>query len=99
VQAIEGTGKINISTLSEKERISIMVEDTGCGINQANLSKIFDPFFTTKDPGKGTGLGLSITYNIVKEHGGDIEINSTQGIGTSVLIHFTINRPQVPHYK
>jgi PAS domain S-box-containing protein len=85
-QAIEGPGKIYISTKVQRKNLIIEIEDTGCGIDKNNLTKIFDPFFTTKEPGVGTGLGLSITYNIIKEHNGTIDIKSELGKGTKVTI-------------
>ncbi|MFP5213669.1 MAG: two-component system sensor histidine kinase NtrB [Acidobacteriota bacterium] len=64
----------------------IRVEDTGCGIDSANLPRIFDPFFTTKGTGEGTGLGLSVSYGIVKDHGGDILVESKPGEGTAFTV-------------
>ena len=46
------------------------------------MAKIFDPFFTTKEVGKGTGLGLSICYKIIQHHGGKLEVESVEGVGT-----------------
>jgi two-component system NtrC family sensor kinase len=68
------------------------ISDTGCGIPAENLEHIFDPFFTTKPPGKGTGLGLAISYGIVTEHGGEIDVCSEPGRGTTV----TVRLPAVP---
>jgi len=62
----------------------VTVADTGEGIPEENLDRIFGPFFTTKKG--GTGLGLSICYNIVKSHGGDIEVKSRVGQGTTILV-------------
>ena len=62
------------------------VSDNGCGIPAENIKKIFEPFFTTKSGSGGTGLGLSITYGLVKEIGGEIDIQSTVGTGTTFLI-------------
>jgi PAS domain S-box-containing protein len=67
--------------------VSIEVEDNGSGIPATLVGCIFDPFFTTKDPGKGTGLGLSTTMAIVKAHGGSIQVDSSEGIGTRFLIY------------
>ncbi len=66
--------------------IEISCIDTGSGIASENLKKIFEPFFTTKDVGKGTGLGLSVSYGIIKEHGGEIKVDSEMGKGTNFTI-------------
>ncbi len=92
VQSIESTGTITISTTLEKKAIKMLIEDNGMGISPENLSKLFTPFFTTKPPGNGTGLGLAITYNIIKEHGGDIELNSKEGIGTKAIIYLPLKQ-------
>ena len=63
----------------------ISVKDNGNGIPSA-LDKIFQPFFTTKPTGEGTGLGLSITYDIMKTHGGELKIESTEGEGAEFLV-------------
>lgn len=68
------------------EWITITVEDTGEGIPADLRDRLFEPFFTTKDIGDGTGLGLSIAYGIVQEHGGWIDIDSTQSVGTRMRV-------------
>jgi|GEM_PF-3030954 len=73
---------ITIESAPEEENIIVTVQDTGRGISEQNLSKIFDPFFTTKDVGEGTGLGLSISLNLVRRHGGDIQVKSKEGEGS-----------------
>lgn len=82
VQAIETEGTITVRTGTDGNAIWVEVEDTGKGIAPEHVSKIFDPFFTTKSVGKGTGLGLSVSYNIVKKHNGDIQVDSHVGSGT-----------------
>ena len=62
------------------------IQDDGPGIPPDILEKIFDPFFTTKRPGRGTGLGLSISMAIVREHGGEIEVQSAPGGGAVFLV-------------
>jgi PAS domain S-box-containing protein len=84
--AIEKSGKIQIETKRNGEEIHIIFSDNGSGIDSRIIHRIMDPFFTTKPPGKGTGLGLSITYNIIKEHHGEIQIHSIKGKGTKVAI-------------
>jgi PAS domain S-box-containing protein len=78
--------RIRIASGNAAGRVVIRVEDTGAGIAKDDIKKVFDPFFTTKPLGKGTGLGLSISYGIVREHGGEIEIQSQSGRGTIVSI-------------
>ncbi|HEX8843279.1 MAG TPA: ATP-binding protein [Pyrinomonadaceae bacterium] len=72
----------------EKSWAEVNIRDTGCGISADNLEKIFDPFFTTKHG--GTGLGLSISYAIAQQHGGDLEIASHEGDGTTVALRLPL---------
>ena len=85
-QAIEKDGLIQIRSWLEEGSIFITIQDNGCGIAEENLEKIFEPFFTTKPVGEGTGLGMSISYEIVKKHGGTINIESAVGQGTTFTI-------------
>jgi len=91
VQAISDKGTITITTEVDGQKLCISIADDGCGISLEAMPKIFDPFYTTKEPGKGTGLGLAITYNIINEHNGKIEFDSTPKIGTQVKITFPLN--------
>ena len=94
MDAMNDRGVITIKTsVDHKKKIfSISIGDTGGGIPEEILGHIFEPFFTTKPVGKGTGLGLSVTYGIVKQHNGDIVVNTKIGEGTT----FTIVLPLHP---
>jgi two-component system NtrC family sensor kinase len=95
-QAIEGEGKVTITTKKDGDWVSVAFADTGVGISQENLQKIFDPGFTTKGVGVGSGLGLAICYKIVKEHGGKIDVESEVGRGTIFTITLPIAAPVSP---
>lgn len=85
-QAIESGGVIDLTTSQHDGWITIEVSDNGKGIPVEVMPRIFEPFYTTKDVGVGTGLGLYISYNIVKKHGGDIQVTSEPGKGTTFKI-------------
>ena len=76
---------ITTQTLNPQE-VAIQITDNGVGIPNKVQNKIFDPFFTTKPVGKGTGLGLSICYQIIQQHGGEIQVNSQVGKGTQLQV-------------
>jgi len=90
-QAIEGKGKIYISTYSNKKSVFIKIGDTGTGIAPEVLVRIFEPFYTTKEVGEGTGLGLSISYGIIEKHNGRINVQSKLGEGTEFVIELPRN--------
>ncbi len=81
------TPSVTVSTRSEKNGVAIIVEDNGAGIPKSVQQKIFQPFFTTKPAGQGTGLGLSLSYDIIKAHGGSIDMESKEGEGTRFFIY------------
>ena len=87
-QAMAGVpGRVKLSARrAERGQVELRVSDTGPGIPKDIQGRIFDPFFTTKPVGQGTGLGLSVTYGIVKEHGGDIRLESEEGAGATFII-------------
>lgn len=82
--------QITISTCRRQDNVVVTVSDTGIGIPEEIKEKIFEPFFTRKEVGKGMGLGLSILYGIVKEYGGEIEVQSVQGQGSSFINIFPV---------
>ena len=89
--AIQGPrGRITIRTGASGDHVWIEIADNGCGIPKAIQSRIFDPFFTTKPIGTGTGLGLSLSYGIIQKHGGRIEVDSEEGVGTTFRIHLPV---------
>jgi len=92
-QAIEEHGTITVRTGESDGWAEVVVEDTGKGIPEENLTRLFDPFFTTKPVGQGTGLGLSVSYGIIQKHNGRIEVQSTPGKGTRFTIRLPLRQP------
>ncbi len=91
VHSINPPGKIEVETRQAGGMIEIVFTETGLGIPEEHLNNIFDPFFTTKGPRKGTGLGLAISYGIIKKHGGDIEVKSAVGQGSTFIVRLPVN--------
>jgi signal transduction histidine kinase len=81
-----------MATSRRGDKVVATIADNGHGIAEGYLGKVFDPFFTTKEVDKGTGLGLSICYDIVRQHGGTLELASRVGGGTVVTATF----PEAP---
>lgn len=90
--------KIDISTKLVDKQVIIEIKDNGIGIKSEDIEKVLIPFFTTKPPGEGTGLGLSISYAIIKELGGEIDIQSKPQIGTSILIKIPVQETKIKKY-
>ena len=80
--------------IPEGTHIQILIQDNGVGMTSAQVGHIFEPFYTTKDPDKGTGLGLATCYRIVEQHGGQIDVLSQPGEGTSFIILLPVDSPQ-----
>jgi two-component system NtrC family sensor kinase len=85
-------GTLTIKTNMNDGMAEVSFTDSGGGIAKEHLSKLFDPFFTTKETGKGTGLGLAISYGIIQSHGGDIEVESQLGKGSTFRIKLPIEK-------
>jgi len=85
-QAMPVGGVIEIKTQNANGRISISVKDEGAGIKDEDMGKIFEPFFTTKKKGEGTGLGLSLSKRLVEANGGEIDVESKVGEGSTFRI-------------
>ncbi len=83
-------GILHITTCCIDHMVQVIIADNGPGMSAENMSHIFDPFFTTKELGRGTGLGLSISYGIIKEHNGNIHVESKPGRGASFTVELPI---------
>ena len=90
IDACTENDTIHLASFVKDEKVVVRITDTGHGISEEIMSNIFDPFFTTKDVGKGTGLGLSVSYNIIKQHQGDISLVSSEKTGTTTLVSFPV---------
>ena len=94
----KGDGRVVVETATAPlgDAVTLRVSDNGEGISPENLSKIFDPFFTTKPEGKGVGLGLAVMYGIVDAHGGEVEVKSRVGEGTTFTVTLPLTAVQKP---
>lgn len=87
--AIKKSGRISIRTWNEDDNICLSIKDNGIGMSEEVLQNIFTPFFTTKNE-RGTGLGMPIVYNIVRDHGGKIDVESKVGQGTNITVKLPV---------
>jgi signal transduction histidine kinase/ActR/RegA family two-component response regulator len=97
--AMDGAGRLDIhvtdvtigtsdrSGIAAGEYVRISVRDTGCGMSPEVVARAFEPFFTTKPVGKGTGLGLSQIFGFVRQSHGDVRVESTAGVGTTIMLY------------
>lgn len=92
-QALDKPGRITVRSGQVGDFVWVDVEDTGKGIAPEQVKRIFEPFFTTKPVGQGTGLGLSLCWNIVKAHGGRIDVDSQLGQGTRFRVWVPVRAP------
>ena len=95
VDAMPGGGKLRVRTWSTAREVFLAVQDSGVGINQAVRQRLFEPFFTTKGE-RGNGLGLSVTFGIVRRHGGEIDVESQVGRGTTFTVRLPIATSSTP---
>jgi two-component system NtrC family sensor kinase len=91
------TSEVSSANDKDSHGVEIAISDTGCGIASENLDKLFDPFFSTKEVGQGTGLGLSVSFGIVKEHNGNIRVQSEVGKGTTFFVWLPIEKQDERH--
>jgi len=87
VEAMPEGGELRVAVVIRADMLEVMVSDTGEGIAPSDISHVFEPFFSTKS--EGTGLGLALVHRVVQEHGGDIDVRSSPGLGTT----FTLTLP------
>jgi len=92
-EAMPKGGILRVKTGKEDHKVLIRIEDTGTGIPEEIRDKIFEAFFTTKQRVKGVGLGLSVCYGIIKDHGGEIRVESEEGKGTTFTITLPLQNP------
>ncbi len=85
-EAMPQGGILSLETMSEDKKVIIHIKDTGIGIPKEIQDKIFEAFFTTKEEVKGVGLGLSVCYGIIKDHGGEILVQSEEGRGSTFSV-------------
>ncbi len=91
-QAMPGHGTLRAATRLEADAVWILISDDGAGMSDVVLARVFEPFFTTREVGRGTGLGLTVARDVVKAHGGDIDIESRPGAGTTVILKLPAHR-------
>jgi len=88
VEAMAENGRLKVYSIKNKKYVTIAVKDNGQGISKENLHHILEPFFSTKNRKLNFGLGLSYCYNVMKKHGGAMEIESRENSGTTVFLYF-----------
>lgn len=95
--AMDGHGALTIRTFNDGDgkALAVQVIDTGCGMSPEVLERVFDPFYTTKPAGQGTGLGMSQVFAFCRQSGGEVQISSTEGEGTSVAMLLPVAKPEV----
>ena len=95
-ESMESTqgGTLHVATSQDRNKVTVLVEDTGVGIPEGTIPRLFDPFFSTKAKGKGVGLGLSVAYGIIQQHCGSIYVTSQPEQGTSIRVSLPLKQPK-----
>lgn len=98
LQNVPGDRQIELTSRPEPtgKEVVVLVRDNGRGMSAGELSHIFEPFFTTKAPGQGTGLGLATCQRIIQQHGGQIEVVSMPGEGSTFIVHLPVEGTAEP---
>ncbi len=91
VDALPRGGEIRVATRVAQGQVELSVSDTGIGMSESVRRRIFEPFFSTKGP-SGTGLGLAMVYGIISRHGGEIDVQSAEGVGSTFTIRLPLGR-------
>ncbi|MCA9023477.1 MAG: HAMP domain-containing histidine kinase, partial [Planctomycetaceae bacterium] len=87
LESMEPGGNLDIQVRENVDSVTLIFKDDGCGMTQEVKEGLFDPFFTQRADGTGTGLGMSITHRIIKDHGGEIEVESAgPGQGSTIFV-------------
>jgi len=96
IEAMPNGGELSVRLRGEPDSVTIEITDTGIGIPPDVLPQVFEPFFSTKNEQSGAGLGLAVVYGIVNRHGGDINIDSFPGTGTTAEMRLPRRPPEAP---
>jgi two-component system NtrC family sensor kinase len=94
IQAMPNGGELKIISFTDGDLVKVAIQDIGEGIPPENMDKLFTPFFSTKDEVKGVGLGLAVSYGIIQSHGGNIEVQSQLGKGSTFTTSLPAYREQ-----
>lgn len=96
--ACQQGGVITVSTRQQDDQVIVAIKDTGIGIKPEEMDQIFNPFFSTKPEVKGTGLGLSVSYGIIKQHQGEIRVESKAGKGATFMVLLPLEEKNAGSY-
>jgi two-component system NtrC family sensor kinase len=92
LNAADAGGDLTIRAVRSGKAIRVIFEDSGCGVTSEEMRRIFDPFHSTKDNDTHLGLGLFVSHEIVRQHGGDLSVESQPGVGTTFTVVLPMER-------